>query len=672
MSPLFMTILLVAAFGLFAWTARRRWKLMTMGPPVDRFDQLGRRLGLALRYAFGQARMPRYRGSGLAHILVFSGFLVLLLRSIILWGRGYSEGFSLWVFGSSQPLGVVYGAVKDTFVLLVLIGVLVFLYYRVIRKLPRLTLNAEGLLILAIIFTMMIADVLYDAALAARTGEFYKAEYLGCLVGGWIRGLSPEVLRVLEHVGLWTHVSLVLIFLNLLPYGKHFHVITAIPNVFTASLQPSGRLAPVDDMEGRIEREETLGVAAIDDLHWKSILDLYTCTECGRCSDNCPATRTGKQLSPKHLTIALRDHAYKRQAEVLALRGNGDRLERQPLVSENLIKPEVIWACTSCRACEEECPVFITYVDKIVDMRRHLVMEQADFPDELQNAFRGLETTGNPWSYPPDDRVAWAEGLEVPLISDHGEAELLFWVGCAGAFDQRARKITIATANLLLRAGVDFAILGPEETCTGDVARRAGNEFLFQMMAEQNCETLNGYGVKRILTTCPHCFNTLANDYPDFGGRFEVVNHTDLLLDLVRGGRLRPQHEVRAAVTYHDSCYLGRYNGVYDSPRGILESIPGVRLIEPEATRDRGMCCGAGGAQMFKEEEPGEGRVNHLRTDQLLAPLDGSSGSDDLRVISSACPFCMRMLTDGLADKERTEVEQLDVAEVLWRAITND
>ena len=671
-----MTILLLTGWGVFAWSARRRWKLMMIGRPEGRGDQIGQRVKLTLRFAIGQARMPRYQFSGLAHVLVSSGFVVLLLRSLILWGRGYSEDFNFWLFAPTQTLGMIYAVLKDTFVLLVLLGTCIFFYYRLVKRLPRLSLNLDGAIILGIILVMMLADVLYDTAQMAQADhQAYKIEYAGYILHGALTGLSTGTLTVLAHIGFWTHTSLVLIFLNLLPYSKHFHIITAAPNIFTADLTPRGRLTPIEDMEGKIEREETLGVATIQDLSWKGILDLYTCTECGRCSDVCPATSTGKLLSPKHLAVDLRDYLYAQQNEVMRdsapSAGEGPTSPLQASLVGEIIKPEVLWACTTCRACEEECPVFITFVDKIVDLRRNLVMERAEFPDELQNLFRGLETSGNPWSYPADDRLKWTEGLDIPLISDHPDAEVLFWVGCAGAFDARAQKVTIATAKLLKHAGVNFAILGLEETCTGDPARRAGNEFLFQMMAEQNCETFKGHNIKRIITACPHCFNTLKNEYPDFGGKFEVIHHTDFLLDLVRQGKLKPEKEVVATVAYHDSCYLGRFNGIYDSPREILRSIPGVTVVEPEDTRDRGMCCGAGGAQMFKEEEQGEERVNAKRTGQLLKALDilDNESPTTNHAVASACPFCMRMLSDGIADKQREDVRQLDVAEMLCESV---
>ena len=674
MNPIAMTILLAVTVGIFAYSAKRRWKLMMVGAPVGRIDRIGERIRLALRFAFGQARMPRYKGAGIAHILIFFGFLVLLLRSLILFTRGYVPDHSLWFFDLHQPLGAVYALLKDVFVVLVIVGTLVFFYYRLIARPARLSRGVEGVVILGIIFVMMIGDITYDGAwinLTAReSGEqlaFHGFEPVGSLAAFAFQGAGDGTLRTFAHAGFWTHASLVLIFLNLLPYSKHFHVITAVPNVFLKNLGPDGKLAKIDDIEGKAEREETLGIKRIDQFSWKSILDFYTCTECGRCSDQCPASNTGKKLSPKHFTIDLRNFLYQHQNELIAAKGSGSggNGEETPECHKDLvagtIEPEVLWACTSCRACETECPVFITYVDKIVDMRRYLVQERGEFPNELQTAFRSLETAMNPWGFQPDQRAAWADGLDVPLIAEKPDAEYLFWVGCAPSFDERAKKTARATAELLMQAGVSFAILGNEEQCTGDPARRAGNEFLFQMFAEANCELMNGYNVKKIITTCPHCYNTIRNEYPDFGGNYEVIHHTELLAELIREGKLKPQNALDQRVVFHDSCYLGRYHDIYDAPRDVLTAIPGVRLAEPVETRDRGMCCGAGGAQMFKEEEPGDERINRRRTDQLLRT--------DPDVVASACPFCMRMLTDGLADRDREDIQQLDVAEMLLESV---
>jgi Fe-S oxidoreductase len=679
MSPIGMTLLLVVTLAAFAYSANRRWRLMLVAKrPDNRADHIGARIGSVLTYVFGQQRMPRYSAAGWAHILVFFGFMVLLLNSIQLWVRGYDSHFNFWgILAWDAPLGMVYAFLRDIFTMLVIVGVVIFFWNRVVLRLNRLTLNGEGILILGIIFVMMIADFVYEGVelnapveAGGRDGAFFAAMPFASIAAMILHPLSESAQEVLKHIGFWTHSALVLLFLNLLPYGKHFHVLTVVPNVFARRLTPMGRLAPIEDIEGRLEREETLGVKQIADFSWKDALDLYTCTECGRCSDQCPANITGKKLSPKHFSIHLRDYMYENQTRLLA-GGNGESEDGDEanLLVPTTIEPEVLWACTTCGACEQECPVFITYIDKIVSMRQNLAMEQGEFPEQLQTMFQGIENAGNPYSYPNDQRAEWAEGLDVPLMAEGPEdIEYLYWVGCAASFDDRSRKIARAFAQLLKTAGVKFAILGPEEMCNGDPARRAGNEFLFQMMAAQNIETLNNYSVKRIVTACPHCFNTLKSEYPDFGGNYEVIHHSTLLAELVRTGKLRPQQAVPMKIAYHDACYLGRHNDIYDPPREVLRAIPGVELVEPEATRDRGLCCGAGGAQMWKEEEEGDERVNHARTKQLINALPGG-GNGDATALGSSCPFCKTMLTDSLADLDHESIGQVDIAEILWQSV---
>ncbi|HTV25678.1 MAG TPA: (Fe-S)-binding protein [Polyangiaceae bacterium] len=736
-----MALLIASLVGLFAWTARQRLALIGTGAPVEggsRVDRLGERLARTWRLAIVQTRMRDYFWAGVAHQFIFLGFGVLLLRTLILWGRGFSPDFNLFVLGPDGflglPLGAAYNFLKDIFALLVLGGALVFVYYRTLHKQRRMTLSGEGLLILGIIITMMLADIFYDGAslvldhhYANNCGEWcdsiativaplgdtpdeltwHATEPAGTLASVILSGLGPGALVIIAHIGFWLHSSLVLIFLNLLPHSKHFHVITAIPNTFLSDLEPIGRLPKVAEstealmakvekaMEDESGKAPAVGFSRVEHFTWKHFLDFYTCTECGRCSDQCPATQTGKLLSPKHLTLDLRNNLYARGAELthskqvaaagtqadaekpqndqgeLAEEGAGDptntsgtreATKEVALVDlvPGVIKPEVLWACTTCRACEERCPVSISYVDKIVQMRRHLVVMKGEFPQELNKPFEGMETNGNPWNLSRQDRTTWADGLNVPMASEKPDAEVLYWVGCAASYDQRAKKIARATAKLLKRAGVDFAILGDEETCTGDPARRAGNEYLFSMLAETNVATLNGYmekGKKKILTTCPHCFNTLLNEYPDFGGKYDVVHHTDFLLGLVAEKKLVPQKPVQGKITYHDSCYLGRYNSIYESPRDILRSIPGVEVVEPTYwKKDKGLCCGAGGAQMWMEEQ-NNNRVNVKRTLQLI-----DTGA---KTVASACPFCMTMLGDGLQAKDREDIRQLDVVELL-------
>ncbi len=673
MSPVGITVVLLVAFGVFAYTVQARWRLMCIGPGDLRFDHLDERLRRTVKFALGQWRMPRHRLAGVAHIFIYVGAVVMLLRALILFARGYvgDPHFGYWVFDTGTVPGDAYSLLKDIFVVLVLLGVAIFFYYRVIRQLPRMTLNFEGLLILAILTGLMLSDALYDGANMARHNDAASGwEPLGSLIAAPLRNAADATVTFLQHLGYWAHVGLILGFMNILPYTKQFHEITGIPNVFFQPLGPAGRLSKIEDIEGKVEREETLGVRRISEFGTKAFLDFYSCTECGRCSHQCPANNTGKQLSPKLLTVDLRDFGYKHQSALISRKAHQDGDGRTPPhrvdLVDNVVNPEVLWACTTCRACEQECPVFISYIDKIVDMRRHLVMERGEFPEQLQNAFRGLETVGNPYSYPNEQRAEWAAGLDVPLMADKGEAEYLYWVGCAPSFDDRSRKVARALAQLLRAAGVDFAILGPEETCNGDPARRAGNEYLFQMLAQANVETLNRYKFRRIVTTCPHCYNTLKNEYPDFGGHYQVVHHSELLAELVRTGRVKPAHPVSLTVAYHDACYLGRHNEVYDPPRELLQAIPGLRLVEAAESRDRGLCCGAGGAQMWKEEEPGDMKVNHRRTNQLLEVLPGTDASCG---VATACPFCMTMLTDGLKDLNYEDVRQLDLAEILLRSV---
>ncbi len=722
MNAVAMTLVLVGTLSFFSWSVFRRYRqIVKVGNPDPRFrwtwPQIVDRGLTVLRVALGQEKMWKKRGyleAGLAHIVIFAAFNVLLLNSILLWGRGYDYDWNFFwgLLDTERPFGRLYSLAKELTAVGAMAGAAIFAYLRIAKKgrdsadpeevgdKPRMTLGFEPNLILFIIFSMMFADLLYvgghlalEHQAAGLEVHWTWYEPFGSALAMAFGGMGRGALKVVEHIGFWWHASWVLLFLNILPYSKHFHILTVMENVFARDPKPAA-LPKVEDLEGKVEREESLGINTLNDLTYSHILDLYTCTECGRCSDNCPAFLTDKKLSPKHLTLALRDHLY---ASEYAMFGKDDDVqephdgppppmpdpsEREELhtyppppanayflqraagveLVPNVLDPHVVWSCTSCRACEEQCPVMISYVDKIVGMRRELVMMKAEFPPQLETAFRGIETNGNPWNMSPMDRAGWAEGLDVPLLEDQPDAEVLYWVGCAASYDDRAKKVARSVAQLLLAAEVDFAILGTEETCTGDPARRAGNEYLFQMMAESNIETLNGRGAdkKTIVTACPHCFNTLANEYPDFGGHYDVVHHSDFLKGLLQAGRLRPSKPVRAKVAYHDSCYLGRYNKVYDSPRFVLESIEGLELVEVDYwNREQGLCCGAGGAQYFMEEEGP--RVNHKRTLQLL-----DTGAD---TVASGCPFCMTMLTDGIKDKGREDVQQLDIAEILVAAM---
>jgi Fe-S oxidoreductase len=712
MNPIVMTVIFLGTLGMFAWSAQRRTRLLLVGAPDPELSSLDRALDIAaltkrvenvLVYALGQKKMannPRYSAAGIAHIAIFAAFQILLLNTVLLWGRAYSESFDFFgLVAEGSILGELYSFAKEVIVGGCILGCGVFFYYRVISPQKRMTLSGEGLLILFIISTMMLADYLYVGARfalhAGGEGHWRWYEPVGSAIGLGLVHTSPGTQLVLEHVGFWWHATWVLLFLNILPYSKHFHIITSLPNVFGQKLDARGKLPDVDDIEGKIEREEPIGVAKIEQLDQKQILDLYTCTECGRCSDNCPAFTTGKKLSPKHLTLALRDHLYDLEEHFLGNGGieapdatkdanphvHGDppegayfRNAGDVQLVPDIVSPEVIWACTTCRACEEQCPVNISYVDKIVSMRRAEMMIKNEFPKDLQKAFRAMETNGNPWNLPAMDRGKWTkdldkEGVTVRFLPDHPDAEVVYWVGCAAEYDDRAKKIARAVAKLLDHAGVDWAVMGQGATCTGDPARRAGNEFLFQTLAQANVETLNGMGVdkKTVITACPHCFNTLKNEYPSFGGKYDVVHHAEYLNGLVARGALKPVKGVDAKVAYHDSCYLGRYNDVYEAPRQLLRAIPGVQLVEVEYwNKQKGLCCGAGGAQMWKEEEHASGpnaqRVNKKRTLQLL-----DTGATK---VATGCPFCMTMISDGInAEDKKADVENLDLAELLDRSV---
>ncbi len=649
-------VLTIVGVGAVVLSLSRRFQLLRAGRPDNRFDRLGERFKHMLVYAFGQKKMFDDPVAGFYHLLIFYGFLVVSLRTASMVIEGLFAGWELPLLNTTA--GHAYLFSKDIFELLVLVGLGFAIWRRGIQKKERVVQSFSASLVIGLIAILMITDLAAEGARIAAgdlDGSFLP---ISALVGGWLSGLGGSTLQAIYSVNWWIHLVTLFFFANELPYSKHFHVYTSIFNVFFANLDAPGKL-PGMDLED-IDEDTTFGISTVTDFTWKDMLDFYTCTECGRCREFCPTTITHKPLQPVLYLKDVRDQLYKEQPEILADPGEDGHASQHQMVPV-VVDPEVIWACTTCRWCERACPLDITYVDKLIEMRRNLVLEKAEFPDELQSAFRGYEVNGNPWQLPGEERGNWASGLGVPLASEAGgDFEYLFFVGSPGSYDDHGKQVSRALVKILKAAGIKIAILGPEEVSTGDAARRLGNEYLFQMLAQQNVETMNGYGVKKIITNCPHAFNTLSHEYPDFGGDYEVVHGTQLVARLVRTGKIKLSGAVDLDLAYHDPCYLGRTNGEYDAPRFLLNAIPGLKMREAELSHDRAMCCGAGGGRMWLEENLGE-RINQTRFEQLEA-----SGTADVAV---ACPYCFSMLSDAQNELDREDASTYDVIELVAKSL---
>jgi len=660
------------AIAIFAYGLYRRWQMWkAIGLPEDRLDNTAERIKSLLANALLQIKTFKEGYPGIMHALIFFGFFVLIFGAAFDAAHFHTPflvpffngGFYLW-----------FSFVMELFGLAVLTGVFLALWRRYIQKPDRLGYNgkpdniAEDAIVLILIGGIIVTGFIVEAfrlhVNVNVDGYTWGAwSFVGFALSKTLTGVSYETVTMLHKWTWWIHAFLGLGFIAYIPYSRLMHIITAPVNQYMRSLEPTGTLQPIADFENA----ESFGVGQLEELTWKQIFDSEACLKCGRCQDGCPAYLTGKPLSPKKLHQDIKDYWLERVPVVMAAKKAAKEGEEPEIPApEKTLVGEVIdlhelWACTNCMYCMEVCPVFNEHVPKIVSMRQYKVLMEADFSPELQLTYRNMENNSNPWGIGAHLRGDWAKELGVPTLAENPDVEYLYYVGCAGSFDDRGKKVTVAFAKILKEAGVSFGILGNEEGCCGDSAMRGGNEYLYQTLAQMNIEAMNGYGVKKIICTCPHGYNALKKDYPHFGGNYEVYHHTEILADLIAKGKIRMKESVSGTFTYHDSCFLGRYNKIYEEPRKVLGAVPGMKLVEMSRNHEKSFCCGAGGARMWMEEDIGE-RINDVRTDQAI-----EAKADTIAV---GCPFCLTMMADGIKDREKEEsMDSLDIAEIVWNAM---
>jgi Fe-S oxidoreductase/nitrate reductase gamma subunit len=639
----FDLFLLFVVAVVFLYGFYRRSRLWLIGKKENRTDRPKDRLISIWAYVVGHKRMLKDAYPGWMHLFIFYGFLIPFVI-IVITQANFTLPDSL-----ALPLSLFFDLVGA----LGIVGLILAFYRRYVKKPDNLTYDTTVGNLIALLFLLGIFGLGFcvEGLRIART----QPEWAGWTPIGWVfsrlfSGLADSN-QIFLHRLLWRlHLFLVLGFVAFIPYSRMLHIFTGPANVYMRQLTSKGALPPIRDFE----TAETFGASKLEDLTWKQLFDMDACTRCGRCLDHCPGYQSGKPLAPKKNWDSLRAHMEEKGA--LIRKGKDPEAEG----GKKLIG-DVIWACTNCLACAMVCPVFIPCVDKFLEMRRYLVLMESRFPPEVQLVFRNMENNNNPWGVGLGLRADWAKGLELKTLAEEGEVDFLFWVGCAGSFDDRNKRVATSLVKTLRASGAKFSFLGTEEGCCGDSARRIGNEYLYQTLVQANIEVLNNYGVKKILTMCPHCFNTLKNEYPQFGGNYEVMHYTEFLADALTSGKLKLTKPIDKVVTYHDSCFLGRGNEIYEAPRTILRAIPGLRLVEMERSGVRSFCCGAGGGRMWMEEKIGT-RINQIRTEQAVQTKAESIGT--------ACPYCLTMLGDGIKEKGLEEsMASFDLSELVEKAM---
>lgn len=678
-------VLFAGAHFLAVKTVLKYWRQAKMGQPEEINTSMGTRIKSVIVNVLLQKKLMKRPVRGLFHVFIFYGFLVYGLHTGSQFIGGFignfevagTRGYDLYIPAIVDNIipgfEFIYDYILDIFTLLVLSGLAFFGLRRWVAKAPELDRpSAQSAIVIFMIGMLMVFTLIGEPAKAIR--DSVSADHMSPIRAGLVSlyeswGVNSANADTFFLLGWWGHVVIVFSFMVYVPRSKHAHLIWAPVNFFFQKGTPKGAIPFLDT-----ENAPVWGATAVQDFTWKNHLDGLSCIECGRCTIECPANRTGKALDPKKIMTDLK-HSLMEKMDVFEEAKKAGKSDEELMadpelrVIDNYTTQEELWACTTCYACVEACPVGNNQVDAILSMRRALVLNEGQLPGELSGALANIENQSNPWGVGAHKREEWAEGLDIKTMAEYKEAgeepDILFWVGCAGAFDDRNKKIVQSFAKIMQKADVKFGILGQEENCTGDSARRAGNEYLYQMLADTNIQTMNGYGVKKIVTTCPHCFNTLQNEYPQMGGEYDVQHHTTYLNNLLSENKLnvdKTKAEELGKMTYHDSCYLGRYNNNYDAPREVLSKTSGSNVLEPVDNKVNGLCCGAGGAQMWKEEEEGSDRVNLKRSDQLMAT--------EAKTIASACPFCITMVSDGVKTREKEEsVKTLDVAEIVEKTL---